>query len=432
VNAESSASLSTDSAATVSVCHLGKYYPPAPGGIETHVQTLASAQAELGARVRVVCINHANRAGHDVTWGRFGATETVDHCDGRVRVTRLGRAASVARFDFLPQLPQLLLDLQHSDIDVLHLHTPNPTMMFAIASLRLSVPIVVTHHSDIIKQRVLRYALTPLEQLVYRRATTILSSSVSYAESSPLLQQFLHKVEALPMGLNLEQYQSPSPEAMREARRIRRQHGQDLWLCVGRCVYYKGYQTAIEALPHVRGKLILIGHGPLEGELRALSRRLGVADRVVWWGYASQEELVGAYHAATALWFPSSHKSEAYGLVQVEAMASGLPVINTDISGSGVAWVSPHEQTGLTIPVNDPRALAAASRRLLDDPGLRQRLGEGAASRAAVEFNHRTMAVRSLDVYRRTIVRGKKIVSLADPTRPKLSAWVRETMASQV
>src|SRR5439155_13244313 len=132
-----------------------------------------------------------------------------------------------------------------------------------------------------------------------------------------------------------------------------------------------GFETAIEPLPHVRGKLIIIGHGPLEPELKALARRLGVADRVVWWGYATQEELVGAYHAATALWFPSSHKSEAYGLVQVEAMASGCPVINTDIAGSGGAWVSPHEETGLTIPVNDPGALADAAQRLASDPALR-------------------------------------------------------------
>src|SRR5207249_472814 len=263
--------------------------------------------------------------------------------DQDVRVTRLGRSATLARFDIIVGLPQLLKDLQHSDIDVLHLHTPNPTMMLTIASLRLSTPIVVTHHSDIIRQRLLRHLMSPLEQLVYRRATTILCSSASYAEDSPLLQQFQDKVEALPMGLNLEQYTSPSQRAIAHAARLKRQYGENVWLSVGRCVYYKGLETAIEALPKVEGTLIIIGHGPLEQMLRIQARRLGVANRVVWWGYASHEELIGAYHAATALWFPSSHKSEAFGLVQVEAMASGCPVINTDIAGSGVAWVSPHE-----------------------------------------------------------------------------------------
>src|SRR4029078_7625728 len=96
----------------LSICHLRKYYSHAPGGIETHVQTLARAQAELGAKVRVVCTNHANPAGRDVTWARFGATETIDETDGAVRVTRLGRSATLARFDIIPGLPQLLLDLQ--------------------------------------------------------------------------------------------------------------------------------------------------------------------------------------------------------------------------------------------------------------------------------------------------------------------------------
>src|SRR5439155_26357226 len=113
----------------LNICHLGKYYPPAPGGIETHVQTLARAQAQLGANVRVVCTNHANRAGRDVTWARYGGTERIEEQDGEVRVTRLGRSATMARFDIIPNLPQLLIDLQHSDIAVLHLNPPNPTMM---------------------------------------------------------------------------------------------------------------------------------------------------------------------------------------------------------------------------------------------------------------------------------------------------------------
>ena len=81
------------------------------------------------------------------------------------------------------------------------------------------------------------------------------------------------------------------------------------------------------------------------------------------------------YLAADAFWFPSNARSEAFGLVQVEAMASGCPVINTAIPHSGVPWVSPHEETGLTVPVDDPAALAAAANRLLTEPGLRDRLG---------------------------------------------------------
>jgi glycosyltransferase involved in cell wall biosynthesis len=125
-----------------------------------------------------------------------------------------------------------------------------------------------------------------------------------------------------------------------------------------------------------------------------------VANRVIWRGQVSQAELIGAYHAATALWFPSNARSEGFGLVQVEALASGCPVINTALAGSGVPWVSPHEQSGLTVPVNDASAFAAAARRLLVEPGLRVRLAAGARQRACREFDHLLMARRSLDVYR--------------------------------
>ena len=145
-------------------------------------------------------------------------------------------------------------------------------------------------------------------------------------------------------------------------------------------VYYKGLDTALKALVSAPGKLLVIGDGPLEKSLREQAQRFRVADRVVWHGRASADELVGAYHAATALWFPSLARSEGFGLVQVEAMASGCPVINTAVPASGVAWVSSHEETGLTVPVGDALALAAAARRLVEEPGLRDRLRRQALS----------------------------------------------------
>ncbi len=410
----------------LNICHLGKFYPPAPGGIETHVQTLARGQAALGAHVRVICINHANRAGRDVTWARYGATQSVIERDGQVHVSRLGRSASVARLDVVPGLPKLLSDLQYSDLDVLHLHMPNPTMLLAAASLRLTIPLVITHHSDVVRQRLLRWFYRPFESLIYSRASAIACSSSGYVEGSALLQQHVEKVELLPMGLDLSDYTDQPPMAREHAAEIRRRYGEKIWLCVGRCVYYKGLHTAIEALVHVPGTLIIIGSGPLERDLREHARRLGVGQRVVWWGYATKDELIGAYHAATALWFPSSHRSEAFGLVQIEAMASGCPVINTEISGSGVSWVSRHEFCGLTVPVNQPRALGSAAKRVLDDPALHARFSSAARQRAVEEFNHQTMAQRSLQIYARAAMRGKKILAGEEPTRPALSRWVRE------
>jgi len=405
---------------TLNVCHLGKYYPPAPGGIETHVQTLARAQAQAGASVRVLCVNHANSAGRDVTWARYGATATVEDHDGPVRITRLGRSATVARLDICPDLPSAINDLFNHPVDILHLHTPNPTMVLAITRLRKVAPIVVTHHSDIIKQRVLRHLLAPFERMVYGRAARLIVTTDAYRDGSELLCRYRHKVVTLPMGLDLRALLQPSEKSLAVASEWKRRYPGPIWLSVGRSVYYKGLDTAIAALPHTPGTLIIIGRGPMEVALRTMATRLGVADRIIWRGYAEPDELVGAYLASTALWFPSSHRSEAYGLVQVEAMAAGCPVINTHILYSGVSWVSRDEESGLTIPIGDAAALARASRRIAEDPALRARLSAGARARAIAEFDDRLMAQRTLELYESTLRARPRL------TEATLRDWVVE------
>jgi rhamnosyl/mannosyltransferase len=323
----------------------------------------------------------------------------VEEWDGPVRVTRAGRRATLARFDLCPRLPEWICRLRRQSVDVLHLHVPNPTMLLTLAAVGPAIPLVVTYHSDVVRQRRLGQLLRPFEHLVFRRAAAVLSTSPLYPAGSELLRGYRDRLSVLPFGIDLESYLSPGPESLAYARALREECGQPLWLAVGRLVYYKGLHNAVRALAETPGKLLIVGDGPLKAELRELARREGVADRVVWRAGLSDAQLVGAYHAATALWFPSNARSEAFGIVQIEAMASGCPVINTALPGSGVSWVSRHEESGLTVPVDDHAALARAANRLLDEPGLRERLGAAGRERAVREFDHRLMARRSLELY---------------------------------
>ncbi len=391
------------------ICHLSKYYPPAPGGIETHVRTLAQAQAAMGASVKVFCVNHASRA-------------TVVEHDGPVEVTRFGRLASAAKIDVCPGLAR---SLARVDADILHMQVPNPTMILAMLAGRPKPPMVVTYQSDVVRQRLRAVLFRPAERWAYHRVRLILASSPAYVEGSKFLRPYADRIECLPNGIDLDPYLDRlRPEASRpRPLGCGRGYKGPLWLACGRMVYYKGFLNAIHALAAVPGTLLLIGGGPDRCPCVATARPLrswSVADRAVFLGNLPHYlDLIPYYLAADAFWFPSNARSEAFGLVQVEAMASGCPVINAAIPHSGVPWVSPHEETGLTVAVDDPAALAAAARRLLDEPGLRGRLAAAAQARAAAEFDHRVMARRSLEMYRRVL--GGTLQSTARVFAPEVA-----------
>jgi glycosyltransferase involved in cell wall biosynthesis len=371
------------------VTHLGKFFYPAHGGIEQTVRSLAHTQSRIGCSVRVICMDHE----------RDRATRIER--DGPVEVVRVRRAASFCKIDHCPDLSRVLRD---SDADLLHLHTPNPTMILGLMLSGDRRPLVVTHYSDVVKQRIRRILFSPIERACYDRARLVLSVSSPYVAGSKVLRRYADRVAVLPIGLQLAPFLDPAPEVRERCDQLKRSCPGPLWCCCGRLVYYKGLETAILALRSVPGTLLIAGDGPSRTRLERLTARLDLKNRIRFLGKIPRDEDLAAYYLASdAFWFPSNARSEAYGLVQVEAMASGCPVINTAIPHSGVPWVSRHEETGLTVPVDDPTAFAAAAMRLLEEPGLRDRLAAGARARAISEFDCDAMGTRSKELYSATL-----------------------------
>jgi rhamnosyl/mannosyltransferase len=356
--------------------------------METHVRTLARTQAELGLSVHVLVTNHE------------GARTRHEH-DGAVRVTRLGRLIQAAKLDLSPDL---LGTLRGLDADVLHVHVPNPSAILAILLARPRAPLVVTYHSDHVRQPVRGALFRPIERRFYARVRALLATSPHYARGSSLLQELAARTTVVPLGIDRAPFAEPGADALAEAARLRARHPGPLWFACGRLVYYKGLPTAVRAMAQVPGTLLVAGVGPDRAALEELARTTGVADRVVFLG--DVPDVAPYFLAATAFLFPSNARSEAFGLVQVEAMAAGCPVVNAEIPASGVPWVSPHEQTGLTVPPDDAPALARAARRLVDEAGLRERLAAAGRERARTEFDQRVMAERTVAVYRRVRARG--------------------------
>lgn len=377
------------------IWHLGKYYPPAPGGIETHVRTLAQAQAALGEEVGVVCVRHDGDGSDD-----------LEERDGTVRVLRLGRLAQVAKLDLCPRVVSTLRSLADT-ARILHLQTPNPLMVLALRLVQPKCPWVVTHQSDVLAQKLRARLLEPFDAWVYDRARRILATSPTYVEGSPKLLKAREtgRLGILPNGIDLEPFLNPSTQDRQRAEALRRRWSErgPIWLGCGRFIYYKGFLDAVRALAQTPGTLILVGDGPDRAAIEAEATRLGVRDRLELPGAMDYRAITPYYLACDAFWFPSIARTEAFGIAQVEALAAGKPVINTAIPDSGVAWVSQHERTGLTVAPRDPAAFAAAARRLLDQPGWAQQLGRAARQRALSEFDHRVMAQRALEFYRQAV-----------------------------
>jgi glycosyltransferase involved in cell wall biosynthesis len=360
------------------ILQVGKYYHPHIGGIETHLETLC---AELSPLLDVSLLVAADR--------RVASREFLQGLP-------VHRAATMCHVAGAPICPSIIRDVARSDADIIHIHLPNPIGMLAGLAARPTARLVATYHSDIVRQRILGRAMEPLLLRMLKRCDAIVATSHNYMASSPVLRRYRDRCRLVPYGIHLQRLGSSSTEM---ERRIRSAYGTRIVLAVGRLVYYKGFEFLIRAISKIRGHLLLAGDGPLRQALEEEARAAGVAERVHFLGAIQNSELLSYYQASQVFALPSIARSEAFGIVQLEAMACGRPVVNTQLE-SGVPFVSIDGVTGFTVPPKDSDALAAALNRLLDDPALCARFGEAGRRRVEHEFTAERMARRTIEVYR--------------------------------
>jgi glycosyltransferase involved in cell wall biosynthesis len=371
------------------VLQIGKYYPPARGGIETHLEQLCQL-LKSEVELEVIVANH-------------GDGEKTEILNG-VPVRRLRTLATISRAPICPQMPRVI---REAKADIIHIHTPHPTALLSYLVSGAHGRLVCTYHSDIVRQRILRTLIAPLQNSVFERAQAIIATSPNLLASSPVLARHGQRSVVVPYGVQYSHYRHPDLQAVKA---IRERFGINIVLAVGRLVYYKGFEVLIRAMARLRmpAVLLIIGDGPLRGALEMEVKALGLDGRVHLLGNVA--DTTAYYQACDLFVLPSVARSEAFGIVQLEAMACGKVVINTNIEGSGVSFVSRDGETGLTVPPANASALESAISRLLSDERLRIRLGEAGKQRIQKTFSLKTMADQTLAVYHR-VMAGQPVLT---------------------
>lgn len=351
------------------ILHLAKYYWPRSGGMERVVQSLAEGAAGLGHQVEVVAVEPLGRS-----------RDAGRHRSSITRAFSLGALGS-------QEIAPGYIAAAWKRADVIHLHHPHPLADVACLLRAGRTPVVVTQHAD---SR--RTMYRPVTRLVLRQARAVVVPSRAHLALSSELTGYEAKVEVIPFGIDQARWElvPPPPPG-----------GPPRAIFIGRLVPYKGLDLLLRALERVPElRLDIVGSGPEGPRLRTLAQALAVHDRVRWYGEYPDDDLPRRMADADFLVLPSVTVQEMFGLVVLEAMAAGRPVITTAVP-SAVREVNVSGETGLEVPLRDVPALARALETLGRDPALRRRMGDAGRRRVAERYTQAQMAARHAVVYER-------------------------------
>jgi len=358
------------------IVHIYKDYYPVLGGIENHIKIVAEAQA---------------RAGHEVTVLACGKSWHTQHAVlNDVRIIRAGRLGTLASMPLSLSQPLAMARLR---ADLVHVHSPYPLGEVTNWLLRPGKATVITHHSDIVRQRGWLRLYAPVLRRVLGAADRIIATNPPYLETSPWLRPVRDRCAVVPLGVDVTRF-TPARVSPPDPPHL---------LFVGRLRYYKGVDVLLKALVQLpRVRLTVVGDGPLRDAWHELAHRLGLGERVAFVGEVPDAALPDCYRAAHGFVLPATARAEAFGTVLLEAMACGLPCVTTEL-GTGTSWIVQHQVTGWVVPPNDVPALATALAALVADSERRRQFGQAARARVEQLFSQEHM-LRGIDsVYQQVL-----------------------------
>lgn len=359
---------------------VNKLYAPDIGGVETVVAQYARWATQAGWSVTVLCCSGQR------------TLMTVDSVGAHgIRIVRACSLGTLLSMPIALTFPLWLWRLA-AEADVIHFHEPFPLATIAQFALRNNDRFLVTWHSDIVRQRLFAFLLRPFQSLMLRRAALITATSHRLVEYSSLLRRHTKKIRVIPLSVDAPKGEIATPATLPRLPR-------KFMLFLGRLVPYKGITPLLAAMDRLRAAgchFVIAGAGPLAPMLASATR--GSSNVVLITRHVTEDEKHYLLRACHALLFPSSMANEAFGILQLEAMILGKPVINTSLP-TGVPWVSVHHETGITVPPGDAVSLAAAIETLWSNERLVTEYGTNATARVERLFSTSRVQAALLETY---------------------------------
>ncbi len=351
------------------ILQLGKFYP-VKGGVEKVMYDLMTGLGQRGIDCDMLCAE---------SQGRGAATRIGSHA----RLITCRTWVKAASTTISPSMTLTLRKIA-KDYDIIHVHHPDPMAALALRLSGYKGRVVLHWHSDIVKQKKFLRLYLPLQRWLINRADVIVGTSPEYISHSPWLDGVRQKCRCVPIGI------VPMVPDIEGAAAIRRIFpDKKIVFFLGRLIAYKGLEYLVGAAAHLPEDYVVAigGTGILHDSLQQQIDMQQIGHKVRLLGEIPQEDLAAWYTACDVFCLPSVMKTEAFGIVQIEAMSLGTPVVATRIDGSGTAWVNEHGVSGLNVEPRDPRALAEAIVEITKDAETAARYGAGASARFNALFH---------------------------------------------
>ncbi len=362
------------------ILHIYKtYFPDTYGGVEQVIKTISNETSKFNCTNTLLTLSLNPTQPNEFSnlhVHRFPITLNLASCP-----------MSIKAFSHFQSLAE-----QH---DIIHYHFPWPFAdLMALFANKIRKPSLVTYHSDIVRQRLLKKIYQPLMQKFLKHVDIIVPTSENCLNTSKDLVHHKKKCKIIPIGIDENHYPSATIERLAFWQK---KVGSHFMLFIGVLRYYKGLHFLLDAVANTNIPFVIAGNGPLEQSLKAQAKKLGLTS-VYFVGSVSDEDKIALLQLCRAVVLPSHLRSEAFGVTLLEGLLFKKPLISTEI-GTGTSFVNQDQVTGFVVEPANSQALRQAMLKLMADDALCASMGAAAYQRYQAEFSAQLMGERYLKLY---------------------------------